>query len=129
MNAGRSFIDGDLLVDHLKNNSVTMYWFLGFIEVEGTFGIKNNIPNLQIDQHVKNKLVMNKINMSISTFPMSNFTSILSKVINNINKPYFNIVLNKKTNVLSYTIFNIDILYHFIVPFLNNLKFQSRKIY
>jgi hypothetical protein len=70
---------------------------------------------------------MDKINMFISTFPISNFTSILSKVINNINKPYFNIILNKKTNVLSYTILDIDILYHFIVPFLNNLKFQSRK--
>jgi len=42
------------LTDWIKK---TPYWFLGFVEAEGTFGIKNLSPYFQIAQKSTNKMV------------------------------------------------------------------------
>jgi hypothetical protein len=41
--------------------------------------------------------------------------------------PDFSLFINKKTDVYSLTIHNIDTLYDYILPFFENLSFQSRK--
>jgi hypothetical protein len=35
--------------------------------------------------------------------------------------------INKNTNVVSYLISDIDLLYYFLIPYLEKLSFQSRK--
>lgn len=37
--------------NNLIRGKITPYWLLGFVEAEGTFGIKNLPPYFQISQH------------------------------------------------------------------------------
>ena len=39
------------------------YWLLGFVEGEGTFGYKYTVPYFQLAQHVKNRNVLDSIDM------------------------------------------------------------------
>lgn len=48
----------------LDNNllpGITAYWILGFVEAEGTFGIKGLSPYFQVAQHAKSVLVLHEI--------------------------------------------------------------------
>lgn len=49
--------------------TVNPFWLLGFIEAEGTFGIKNLVPYFQIGQHTKNQMVLNAISAYLSQLP------------------------------------------------------------
>jgi len=64
MNSQRTTYN-DLLLTSLayNNNYLNAYWLLGFIEGEGTFGIKNNVPYFQIAQHNRNSILMLAISL------------------------------------------------------------------
>jgi hypothetical protein len=96
------------------------FWLLGFVEGEGTFGYKYRVPYFQIGQH---KRSINALN-SIENFLLKNVIN-----LNNNSRYDFKMtkVLNKRTNVSSYTIQDMDILYKYIVPFFESMKFRSRK--
>ena len=77
MNSGRDTINFELIT----NTSVNVFWLLGLIEGEGTFGFKNLVPYFQIGQNVPNTHVLNaiyKFLSSLSTeFQFSKFTKSL----------------------------------------------------
>jgi len=107
-----------------QTNRVTPYWLLGFIEAEGTFGVKNNLPYFQVAQH----------ECSLSTLDM--IASFLENtweknIFNYSNLPPISINITKtrndSTGVYSYVITNLDILYYFILPLFSNMTFRSRK--
>ena len=54
MNQGRSNYDYSLL----PNTPIDPYWLLGFIEGEGTFGIKSMVPYFQVGQHIRSDIVL-----------------------------------------------------------------------
>lgn len=64
MNSQRTTYN-DLLLTSLayNNNYLNAYWLLGFIEGEGTFGIKSNVPYFQIAQHNRNRILMIAISL------------------------------------------------------------------
>ena len=49
MNLGRTLYNYDLIPKILINP----FWFLGFIEAEGTFGFKILSPYFKIGQHIR----------------------------------------------------------------------------
>jgi hypothetical protein len=77
------------------------------------------VPYFQLAQHVRDKNVLDSIDIFLSKLIKNNS----SKVLNfHMTK-----VINKKTNILSYTIQDIEILNDYIVPFFSNMMFKSRK--
>jgi len=121
MNSQRTTYN-DLLLTSLayNNNYLNAYWLLGFIEGEGTFGIKSNVPYFQIAQHNRNRILM----LAISIY--------LQKIIaspSNLNSPdlRLNMSTNKATDVLTLAIVNIDTLYDQILPLFSTLFFYTRK--
>jgi len=100
---------------------INKFWFLGFIEGEGTFGMKNLVPYFQIGQHDKSSHVMTKIGTYLSTMPnLFGFT---------LNSPSLkaNVSTHKSTNVIVYSYHNIDSLHDILAYFLLDLPFQTRK--
>jgi hypothetical protein len=67
MNLNRSLIDYTLI----PKIQVNPYWLLGFIEGEGTFGLKNFSPFFQIGQHSKNLTVLQAISEYLQLLPKS----------------------------------------------------------
>lgn len=87
------------------------YWLLGFVEGEGTFGYKYTVPYFQLAQHVKNRNILDGIDMFFSKLIKNKIST--SKLIDfHMTK-----VINKNTNVLFYTLQDLEILYKYIVPF------------
>jgi hypothetical protein len=82
--------------------SINPYWLLGFVEAEGTFGIKNLTPYFQIAQHNKSQNLMETLQIYLSNLPNSH-----NYLLNLAIKPglYTN-------NIMSLKITDIDILYY-----------------
>lgn len=116
MNAGRKVIDEIKLTNLTKNYRINPYWLLGFVEGEGTFGIKNLSPYFQIAQHARSAALLEAVKLFLTSLSLKN-----------TSKSSPSISLNKTTNVLSIVISNIDVLYDYIVPFFQGLSFQTRK--
>jgi LAGLIDADG endonuclease len=121
MNKGRTKIDETALFKLIEFKSINNYWLLGFIEGEGTFGIKNLVPYFQVCQHNRSIFTLKAISSFLSKLPKIHKETIYN------NTPSTSLFINKKSNVSSITINDIDILYDYIVPFLESLSFQSRK--
>lgn len=51
MNLGRKKISENEYNSFIKDVNVSPFWLLGFVEGEGTFGIKNLVPYFQIALH------------------------------------------------------------------------------
>lgn len=100
--------------------NITPYWLLGFVEAEGTFGIKNLIPYFQVAQSDKSKNLMEAIKVYLSNLSKNQLNNLLISV-----KP--NLVVNKTTGVISLMVTDIDSLYDYLLPFFNSLNFESRK--
>lgn len=97
-------------------------WFIGFLEGEGTFGIKNRSSlYLQIAQKNTSQESLNAI------------TTFLTKLPNNISQDSkilpLNVVstTNIKTNVVSLVINSADSLYNCVLPYLDSSKMYTRK--
>jgi len=96
-------------------------WLMGFIEADGTYGIKNNSPYLQIAQKNTSKYTLNAIKDFITTLPG------LNNKPDKVLSPNVISTINKNTNVISLTINSIDSLYFYLLPILDESKMYSRK--
>jgi len=121
MNSKRLTIDKKQ-EDFLSNKvSINMWWLLGFVEGEGTFGYKHLVPYFQIAQHKKNLFVL----IAIETF--------LSNIFKQSNNPLYckdfhvKYTLNKKTGVYSITLEKIDSIFCHILPLFESMSFFTRK--
>lgn len=85
-----------------------------FIEGDGTLGIKNSSPYLQIAQKNTSKATLEAIKLFISTQLVENTTGRSP----DFQVPATNVTsaLNKKTGVVSLVVNNIDSLYYNILP-------------
>lgn len=101
-------------------------WFIGFIEGEGTFGIKTGSSlYLQVAQKNTSQECLNAItNYLIS---LSNNTKYFHTQNNKILPLNVTSTTNVRTNVVSLVVSNIDALYYYILPLLDESKFYSRK--
>lgn len=125
LNLGRlNNVDSSSLEGSAANSlscSINPNWFIGFIEGDGTFGIKNGSPYFQISQKNSSLSLINALKVFISSLP--NTTSSLIP----LSPPRVNTSINQKSNVLSLTVNNIDSLYYFLLPFFDQSSFFSRK--
>jgi hypothetical protein len=97
-------------------------WFIGFLEGEGTFGIKTGSSlYLQVAQKTTSQESLNAIIILLTG--LSNNTLLNSKILP------LNIVssINVKTNVISLVVSSVDALYYYILPLLNTSKMYTRK--
>lgn len=117
MNTGRTDYNYSLIPEI----AVNPYWLLGFIEAEGTFGFKHLSPYFQVGQHVKNLFVLEAIASYLKSTPKSFHFSLKSGAPTVINSFHTN------TSVSVISIFSIDALYDYLLFFLLNMPFQSRK--
>jgi len=123
MNLGRTVFNNSL-IPVLKE--VDPFWLLGFIEAEGTFGLKKKQKlspflnvNVKIGQHVKNLFILEASYLKSITKGFNfSLNSGAPTVINSINK---------KTSVSVISILNIDTLYDYLLFFLLDIPFQTRK--
>ena len=98
-------------------------WLIGFIEGEGTFGIKTGSAlYLQVAQINTSQESLN----AITTF----LTKLSDNVLQNSNILPLNVVntINVRTNVVSLVVNSVDSLYYYVLPFLDNSKMYSRKV-
>ena len=70
----RKEIDEMKLASLTNNYSIGPYWFLGFVEGEGTFGIKNLSPYFQIAQHKKSATLLEAVK-SLTIFRIPHLVS------------------------------------------------------
>lgn len=103
------------LIPAITVGSVNPFWLLGFIEGEGTFGLKNLTPYFQIGQHIRSSMVINTIASYLESLPKSLRFSLSS------TKPKVIKTFNKRTSVLVISIVNIDALYDYLLFFLLNM--------
>nr|YP_009254039.1 hypothetical protein [Hypomyces aurantius]ANC62724.1 hypothetical protein [Hypomyces aurantius] len=101
-------------------------WFIGFIEGEGTFGIKTGSSlYLQVAQKNTSQECLNAItNYLIS---LSSDTKYFHTQNNKILPVNVTSTTNARTNVVSLVVANVDALYYYILPLLDESKFYSRK--
>jgi len=121
MNSGR--VNPNL--NMIPKTNINQYWLLGFIEGEGTFGLKNLSPYFQIGQHVRSIHVMDNIQSYLLTLPnLFGFTQ-NSPVLKPAKTSPLSIANNQEIMVISYQ--NVDSLHDTLAFFLLNLSFQTRK--
>lgn len=102
-------------------------WFIGFIEGEGTFGIKTGSSlYLQVAQKNTSQECLNAITNYLIN--LSNNTKYFHTQNNKILPLNVTSTTNVRTNVVSLVVSNIDSLYYYILPLLDESKFYSRKV-
>jgi hypothetical protein len=102
-------------------------WFIGFIEGEGTFGIKTGSSlYLQVAQKNTSQDCLNA--MTNYLINLSNNTKYLHTQNNKILPLNVTSTTNIRTNVVSLVVANTDALYYYILPLLDESKFYSRKV-
>ncbi len=117
MNSGRVTYDFSIIPSIV----VEPFWLLGFIEGEGTFGLKNLGPYFQLAQHSRNIAVMEAIAIFLQSLP-----KLFEFSINSL-PPLVTNTLNRSTSVTVLSISNIDALHDYFMFFLLNMPFQTRK--
>jgi len=85
------------------------YWLVGFIEGEGTFGIKTLTPFFQVAQHDRNKMILTAISDYLEALPKA-FT-----YSTNTLPPRVSWTLNKPVSVWSLSISNVDALHDYVI--------------
>nr|CAA35846.1 unnamed protein product [Podospora anserina] len=101
-------------------------WFIGFMEGEGTFGIKTGSSlYLQVAQKNTSQECLNGITNYL--IALSNNTKYFHTQSNKILPLNVTSAINAKTSVVSLVVSNIDALYYYILPLLDESKFYSRK--
>ncbi len=118
MNSGRIEFNYSLIP---VLREVDPFWLLGFIEAEGTFGFKNLSPFFQIGQHNRSLFVLEAIASYLKSIPKGFHFSLKT------GAPTVNFSINKKTSVSAISIVNIDTLYDYLLFFLLDMSFQTRK--
>nr|QJQ35382.1 LAGLIDADG endonuclease [Fusarium pseudonygamai] len=101
-------------------------WFIGFIEGEGTFGIKTGSSlYFQVAQKNTSQECLNGITNFLLN--LSSDASIHNDPDNKILPINITNTINVRTNVVSLAIANVDALYYYLLPYLDSYKFYSRK--
>lgn len=107
-----------------KASIIDPYWLVGFIEGEGTFGIKASNPYFQYAQLASNDALLNSMAQFLTKLPRAISTPILHYTPG-ASKP--SVSLNKRTNVITYSYASIDFFYDYLLPFFLAAKFYTRK--
>lgn len=97
-------------------------WFIGFLEGEGTFGIKTGSSlYFQIAQKNTNQESLNAITIFLTG--LSNDDLKNSKILP------MNVVstVNTRTNVVSLVVSSVDSLYYYFLPLLDSSEMYTRK--
>lgn len=101
-------------------------WFIGFIEGEGTFGIKTGSSlYFQVAQKNTSLDCLNGITKFL--LDLSSNAAIHKDPYNKILAINVTNTINIRTNVVSLAIANTDALYYYLLPYLDSSKFYSRK--
>lgn len=101
-------------------------WFIGFIEGEGTFGIKTGSSlYFQVAQKNTSQECLNSITNFL--LDLSSNAAIHKDPENKILPINITNTTNVRTNVVSLAIANVDALYYYLLPYLDSSKFYSRK--
>lgn len=120
MNLGRTVFKYETIGPQIIINP---NWFIGFIEAEGTFGIKTGSSlYFQVAQKSTSQESLNAIITFLTE--LRNLEIPKDSKISPINVTS---VINVKTNVVSLVVSSTDALYYYILPLLNCSKFYSRK--
>ena len=99
-------------------------WFIGFIEGEGTFGIKTGSSlYFQVAQKNTSQECLNGIINYLHDLASNTKLPTNSK----ISSLHITSTINTKTNVVSIVISSIDSLYYYLLPLLDNSNMYSRK--
>ena len=114
----------DKFTYQLSNSQIIIHpnWFIGFLEGEGTFGIKTGSAlYLQVAQKNTSQESLNAIVTFLTSLSSSNLQK--SKILP------LNVVstVNKKTNVVSLVVSSVDSLYYYVLPYLDSSKMYTRK--
>ena len=117
MNSGRTVINSSLM----PTITINPFWLLGFIEAEGKFGLKTLSPYFQLAQHSRNLILLQAIALYLKSLVKCFTFSV------NTPSPVISITLNKRTFVSVLSISNIDALYDYLMYFLLDMPFQTRK--
>jgi hypothetical protein len=112
-------------------------WFIGFIEGEGTFGIKTGSSMyFQVAQKNTSQECLNAIVYFLTKLPKNSLQDTLSTSNSNLSSSEgankilpLNVTssINVRTNVVSLVILSVDALYYYILPYLESHKMYSRK--
>lgn len=98
-------------------------WLIGFIEAEGTFGIKTGSSlYFQIAQKTTSQESLNAITtflIGLSNLDIPKDSEILPVNVTN--------VINIRTNVVSLVVSSVDALYYHILPWLDSSNMYTRK--
>lgn len=119
MNSQREVFKSNSLNSQIK---ISPEWFIGFLEGEGTFGIKTGSSMyLQVAQKNTSIYCINAI--------IAFLNSLKSNLLKDSKILPINILstINKKTNVISISISSVDALYYYILPLLDNSKMYTFK--
>lgn len=119
MNSKREIFTYELSNSQIIINS---NWFTGFLEGEGTFGIKTGSSlYLQVAQKNVSQECLNAIVTFLTRLSSNNLQN--SKILP------LNVVstVNKRTNVVSLVVSSVDSLYYYVLPYLESTKMYSRK--
>lgn len=121
MNAKRKIFTYDITKSQIIINP---NWFIGFLEGEGTFGIKTGSSMyLQVAQKSTSQECLNAItqfltDLSINTMDLQDNRILPINVISTVNV---------RTNVISLVVTSIDALYYYILPLLDTSKMYTHK--
>ena len=121
MNSNRKVFSYDLTNSQIM---IDPNWFIGFIEGEGTFGIKTG-----------SSLYFQVAQKNTSQECLNGIVAFLHNLFNNTNVPPYSKIsplhvtytTNTKTDVVSIVISSADSLFYFLLPLLENSKMYSRK--
>jgi hypothetical protein len=119
MNSKREIITNYSINSQINVNSD---WFIGFLEGDGTFGIKTGSSiYFQLAQKITSVESLN----AIITF----LTTLKSNALKKSKILPLNVVstINNKTNVVSLVISSVDALYYYILPLLDTYKMYTFK--
>lgn len=120
MNSGRTVFKYETTRPQITINP---NWLIGFIEAEGTFGVKTGSSlYFQVAQKFTSQDSLNAITTFLTE--LSNFDIPKDSLILPINVTS---AINIKTNVVSIVVSSTDALYYYILPWLDSSKFYSRK--
>jgi hypothetical protein len=120
MNSGRTVFKYETTGPQIKINP---NWLIGFIEAEGTFGIKTGSSlYFQVAQKFTSQDSLN----AIITF-LTGLRNLEIPKDSQILPVNVTSATNVRTNVVSIVVSNIDALYYYILPLLDSSKFYSRK--
>lgn len=122
MNSGRTIFKYEITRPQITRGTPPN-WFIGFIEAEGTFGIKTGSSlYFQVAQKITSQDCLNAITTFLTG--LHNLDIPKNSEILPVNVTS---VTNTRTNVVSIVVSSVDSLYYHILPLLDSSSFYSRK--